>query len=417
MRKSKISEPCRSGTTESIMQELLFLLLPVAALSGWLIARLRQGKPANSKNSCAYEPNYYKGLNFLLNEQPDKAIDVFVQLLEVDSETVETHLALGSLFRKRGEVDRAIRIHQNLIARPSLAQEQRAHALLELGQDYLYAGLHDRAENLFNELVDSSRLQKKALENLREIYQQEKVWDKCLNVVFKLQNLGDGHYSNEISHYYCELAEEARKRSDKKLHQEYIRKAKQAAPDSIRALTMEAGLEVENKNYRKAVSIYERIIEHKPAFIGEVLENLLYCYTQNGVSAELESILKNLYQKTGSSLVLQRLIGHMLQSHNRQQVEDYLLDLLRDASSLQSLQLLIKIEQQRPAAEMQRIFEVIGEALEHELGKRPAYSCQRCGFAAKTLYWQCPGCKGWGTLSPLNEHDRICMPVKDIKKV
>ena len=132
-----------------MMQELLFLLLPVAALSGWLVARAGVSKKTEQKTACAYEPDYYKGLNFLLNEQPDKAIDVFIHLLEVDSETVETHLALGSLFRKRGEVDRAIRIHQNLIARPSLDQEQRSNALLELGQDYMYAGLYDRAENLF----------------------------------------------------------------------------------------------------------------------------------------------------------------------------------------------------------------------------------------------------------------------------
>ena len=136
------------------MQELLLLLLPIAAASGWLAARRSERK---QQKACVGEtgPVYFRGLNHLLNEEPDKAIDAFVEMLEVDSDTVETHLALGNLFRRRGEVERAIRIHQNLIARPALTREQRAQALLELGQDYMRAGLFDRAENLFRELKET----------------------------------------------------------------------------------------------------------------------------------------------------------------------------------------------------------------------------------------------------------------------
>ena len=148
---------------------LFWLLLPVAAASGWFLAKYDRHRRAQARD---LPTAYFKGLNFLLNEQPDKAIEVFVQALEVNSETVETHLALGSLFRRRGEVDRAIRIHQNLIARPMLDKVQRAHALLELGQDYLKAGLFDRAENLFLELVDARPYNEAALRFLMNIYQQ-----------------------------------------------------------------------------------------------------------------------------------------------------------------------------------------------------------------------------------------------------
>ncbi|RKZ57943.1 MAG: lipopolysaccharide assembly protein LapB, partial [Candidatus Parabeggiatoa sp. nov. 3] len=128
------------------MIELLWLLLPVAAASGWLVARF-QRRPQVTHFS--WSPDYFKGLNYLLNEEPDKAIDVFIKLIEVDSDTVETHLALGILFRRRGEVNRAIRIHQNIIKRPTLHPQQRSLALFELGQDYRHAGLLDRAEQLF----------------------------------------------------------------------------------------------------------------------------------------------------------------------------------------------------------------------------------------------------------------------------
>jgi len=141
---------------------LLFFLLPIAFLSGWWIGRRNRRQP--EKHSEAFSSGYFKGLNYLLNEQQDKAIDVFVQMLEVDSETVETHLALGNLFRRRGEGDRAIRIHQNLIARPTLSKDQRARALLELGQDYLRAGMLGRAEALFLELIEQG------------LYQQEACW-------------------------------------------------------------------------------------------------------------------------------------------------------------------------------------------------------------------------------------------------
>jgi lipopolysaccharide biosynthesis regulator YciM len=162
------------------VQELLLLLLPVAAASGWIAARRSQRQ---ERGKCVNDtsPVYFRGLNHLLNEEPDKAIDAFVEMLEVDSDTVETHLALGNLFRRRGEVERAIRIHQNLIARPALTREQRAQALLELGQDYMRAGLLDRAENLFRELKDTRLHVRQALKNLLVIYEKERDWQACLD--------------------------------------------------------------------------------------------------------------------------------------------------------------------------------------------------------------------------------------------
>ena len=152
--------------------DFLWLLLPLAAASGWLVGHFGMRRRESAAAADDLRSNYFKGINYLLNEQPDKAIEAFIKVLEVDSETVETHLALGNLYRRRGEVDRAIRIHQNLIARPNLESEQRSEALLELGHDYLSAGLLDRAENLLQELADSGDYRVQALRQLIDIYEQ-----------------------------------------------------------------------------------------------------------------------------------------------------------------------------------------------------------------------------------------------------
>ena len=161
------------------MLELLWLLLPFAAASGWYAAH-RASTKKKSSFSKPFPAEYYKGINYLLDEQPDKAIDTFIRVLEVDSETFETHLALGGLYRRRGEIERAIRIHQNLIIRPQLSAEQHNEALSELARDYLSAGLLDRAERLFQELSATDDYKQHALQQLTEIYEQEKDWDKAL---------------------------------------------------------------------------------------------------------------------------------------------------------------------------------------------------------------------------------------------
>jgi len=387
-----------------MMPEILFLLLPVAALSGWLMARASYKKRADKKTACAYEPAYYKGLNFLLNEQPDKAIDVFIDLLEVDSETVETHLALGSLFRKRGEVDRAIRIHQNLIARPSLDQEQRANALLELGQDYMNAGLFDRAENLFTELYETGKLQKKALQNLKEIYQQEKVWDKCLTVVKQLESYTGKSYSDEIAHYNCELAESSFKSGEISRAAEFIKKAKQSSPDSVRALLMEARLEENQQHIKKALKLYKQIIETDQLFVSEILPGLINCYRQTGSLKDLQDYLDSLFQRTHDTAVLEQLVAVVSQGQGIKAAMDYLVTRLEEHPSLKGLQLLHHLKTDNPSLQAVDVASVLGNTIDIELSQRPSYACRRCGYEAKTLHWQCPGCRSWGTIKPAHDH-------------
>jgi len=200
---------------------VFWLLLPVAALSGWFIAHLGR-KRGRGDPMMDLSSTYFRGLNYLLNEQPDKAIEVFLKLAEVDNDTVETHLALGNLFRRRGEVDRAIRIHQNLVARTTLSAEQRSYALLELGEDYMRAGLFDRAEDLFLEMVDMGVHMEPVLNHLVVIFEQEKDWDKAIDAARKLGPISGRDMAPVVAQYYCELAEVARESGDESRARKFL---------------------------------------------------------------------------------------------------------------------------------------------------------------------------------------------------
>ena len=185
----------------------LLLLLPLAAVSGWFAARQDQ-RYKSRKCGADIPSDYFKGLNLLLNEQPDKAIEVFIKVLEVDTETVETHLMLGNLFRRRGEIERATRIHQNLIARPKLDRYQRSQALFELAQDYLKAGLLDRAENLLLEYAEVEKDSEPALRQLLYVYQQEKEWNQAIATAKRLAKASGESTDEMIANFLCEQAVE-----------------------------------------------------------------------------------------------------------------------------------------------------------------------------------------------------------------
>ena len=192
------------------MMELLWLLLPVAAASGWWVARREYVYKRNG--AITRNTEYFKGLNYLIDDKPDQAIAVFTRMADVDRETAETHLTLGNLFRRRGEVDRAIHIHSSLIARSNLTTDQRCQALFELGEDYLRAGLFDRAEELFRELLNQSDYTEVALSRLVHIFQQEKDWRQAMAHSDRLERISGESKRRQTAHFCCELAEEANAR-------------------------------------------------------------------------------------------------------------------------------------------------------------------------------------------------------------
>jgi len=380
------------------MQELLLLLLPIAAASGWWAARRNVNK-TSSRTSCDSSPEYFRGLNYLLNEEPDKAIDVFVQMLEVDSDTVETHLALGNLFRRRGEVERAIRLHQNLIARPALTREQRGQALLELGKDYMRAGLFDRAENLFKELRDMGLYSRRALENLHTIYQQEKDWDSCLKVAEELAHLINDPLLLERSHYYCELAVRAIKAQDFTQAQALLKKAQSTYKGSVRAIHLQADIAAAKQDYKTAVRLLRQAGEADPDYLPEILPALAEHYKKLGELPQLKSYLEGLLNQnqynTNAALLL---TDHLKENKGESQATEFLGAQLQRAPSLKGLLRLIELSHRVPNMNEADILIQLREHIQRLLEERPHYQCSKCGFVAKTLHWQCPSCRSWSSI-------------------
>lgn len=382
------------------MIELLILLLPVAAASGWLVARRGQrgGKDASA---AGRNPAYFQGLNYLLNEQPDKAIDVFVKLVEVDSETVETHLALGNLFRRRGEVDRAIRIHQNLIARPSLSTDLRAQALLELGLDYMRAGLFDRAESLFHELAESNHYCEQSLRNLLIIYQQEKDWEKCLQVAEQLESQTKQTTAVERAHYHCELAQEALAAGDQDTALDRIQRALRADKSSVRATLMQGNLEVSRGDCRAAIKTFQQVEQQDSGLLTEVLPSLVECFRQLGETGELRSYLHLLHEKRHDIASTLALVEQIEEQDGDAAAADFITDFLASHPNLRGLKRLISLKLSHADAPAAETLSILRDLVERLLRNCPAYQCGHCGFTAKTLHWNCPGCKTWGSMRPV----------------
>ncbi len=381
------------------MMELLLLLLPVAAASGWMAAKRSdgKGKPLYSERN----PDYYKGLNFLLNEQPDKAIDVFVQMLEVDSETVETHLALGNLFRRRGEVDRAIRIHQNLIARPTLKSDHRAQALLELGQDYMRAGLYDRAESLFQELTESDLHREQALRNLLVIYEREKEWSKSLDTANRLESITGEQLQNQRAHYYCELAEQAHAAADMAVASEYLKQAYACDKESVRAAILLGEVDRAKGNHKAAIKIFKKVAENNPAYLPIVLPPLRRCYEDSNAWQKFRQYLFKLYTRNKGLVEAVTLTQIIRDEEGDGSAVVFLKEYLTDHPSLDGLHHLVALNPNDESIMSSEMLLLLRRLLDKLLEESPAYKCDTCGFNAKAMHWQCPSCNNWSSIKPV----------------
>ena len=377
---------------------IFWLLLPVAALSGWWIGRLNQEKERSPKN---IHPEYFKGLNFVLNEQPDKAIEVFIRMTEVDSETVETHLALGNLFRRRGEVDRAIRVHQNLIARPTLNQDQRAHALLELGMDYMRSGLLDRAEKLFLELVNLDLYLNEAYSHLLEIYQQEKDWENAISVAKKNEIISGENFSPIIAQFYCEIAEND-------LNIGKINNAKEKIDDAIsfnskcvRASIIEARIFQLKGKIDYAIKSYKRLELQDSTYITEVISPLYDCYKEKGNINEFIKYLRELVKKYSNIDTLLTLTELIAEYESEDVAINFVFQELRNRPTVQGVDKLVEYTLNKSEGVTYEYLSTIKQLTTKLIEKKPTYKCSNCGFDAKMLHWQCPGCKHWESIQPI----------------
>lgn len=386
---------------------LLFLLLPVAAASGWWAARQRyrdrQAREAPSRLSS----HYLKGMNYLINEQPDKALEVFIYLAEVDNETLDTHLALGALFRRRGEVDRAIRIHQNIIARPTLSQSHRNNALFELAQDYLRAGVLDRAETLFSELQDQSDYNADALRALVQIYEQEKDWSRAIGAARRLERVSGQAMQPVIAQYYCELAEIAMAEGSNRRAADYLRRALIAYRGCVRASILQGDLARESGDYPAAARAYRRVLDQDMRYFSEVLDAARESFGRSGDFRGERAFLKEIalrLQRNGEASSPSR--GHLMEMTDPREISRHFQQYVEDTPDVDGIyEFLVALEDHDPesATEPRVALDAVRRGLGRVLSHTDHYRCQNCGFAGKVLHWQCPSCRIWGSVLPTRD--------------
>lgn len=378
------------------------LLLPAAAWSGWWVA---------NRNNSANDPGlhnrlsreYVVGLNYLLNEQSDKAVDIFIKLLEVDSDTVETHLALGSLFRRRGEVDRAIRIHQNLIARPQLSILQRKEALMALGQDYMSAGVFDRAERIFLEVVElGGSRETSSLHGLLAIYQQEKAWEKALEVIHKLEISTGNSFHHQAAHYYCEMANQALKSNALDRAVFCIKQAMHVDSESVRASLMHASIEMKEGRYKHAIRSLKKVPEQDPEFLTEIVEPLVHCHKEIDAMPDcIHYLEQTLLNNPRASVIF--VIADYLRQHKSMDIAiDFVADNLSKHPSIRGLNRLICWHLESAHGKVRDKLQMLYNITSKFLDNKPVYRCGHCGFGGKHLHWHCPSCKQWGRMKPVH---------------
>lgn len=387
------------------MLELLFLLLPVAAAYGWYMGR-RSAQQTKQDEANRLSRDYVAGVNFLLSNQQDKAVDLFLDMLKEDTGTVEAHLTLGNLFRSRGEVDRAIRIHQTLMESASLSYDQRLLAVQQLGRDYMAAGMYDRAEDMFNQLVDETDFRVGALQQLLQIYQATSEWQKAIDVAERLVKLGKDRQRGEIAHFYCELALQQMGNDDMDRAMALLKKGAAADRTSPRVSIMMGRVLMAKGDYAKAVESLLRVIDQDKELVSETLEMLQTCYLQLGKNAEwAEFLTRCVEENVGATadLMLAEIIDQregqdqaqvavtrQLQRHPTMRVFHKLMDYhLHDA------------EEGRAKESLMALRDMVGE----QIRSKPRYRCQKCGFTAYTMYWHCPSCRAWSTVKPIRGLD------------
>ncbi|MCF6193414.1 MAG: lipopolysaccharide assembly protein LapB [Kangiellaceae bacterium] len=385
------------------MNEIVFvfiILLPIVWYLGFRIGRTKLPAKSHQQQS-KLSKKYFAGLNYLLNEQSDKAIATFVRILELDSEAVDIQLALGNLFRKNGEVERSIRIHQNLIARPSLSVDERSLALLELGYDYMAAGLLDRAENIFVELSEDSVYKSASLEQLLSIYQLTKEWNKAIAVASKLPRPLSQEKKMDISHYYCELAEEALLNGDDKTAKSHMKKACVVDPRCVRATLIGARLHVSNGKHKRALKSYQEIIKQDIVFLPEAIGSIVSCYSQLNDREGLRIFLHDAIQNGGGASAILASVEALKQNNDDSDAVAFLVSQMEQQPSLKGLLKLIELHIENDDDSAKSNLRILHQIVTKLLENKPVYQCGFCGFDSQTLFWQCPSCKYWGSVKPI----------------
>jgi lipopolysaccharide biosynthesis regulator YciM len=381
------------------------LLLPVMFGIGWLASRwdLRLENRMDDLERIRQQRSTFKGLSLLLNEQPDQAIETLVKIAQLDPETIELHFSLGNLFRRRGETERAIKVHQHLANRDDLKPRDRDRAAYELGRDFLRAGLLDRAEASLNR-VGEGKFAVPAKESLLEMYQVERDWKKAIIAAHELSTLQGKSHQTEIAQFHCELGQEALRRKDLQEAEQSIQRALQAAPNHSRALILQGDYLMAMERPAQAIDAWSLVATSHPAYMHLLADRWMIAYSAiNQVDAGLDRLCELL--KTQASGELLDIVHKQLMTIRGPQAANIMLaDVMQHSPSLGALSKLAetRLALEEGSANPERVLELqsILNLLRQRTTSLARYTCGNCGFRARRFYWQCPGCNHWEAYSP-----------------
>ena len=381
------------------------LLLPVMFGIGWLASRwdLRLENRMDERERMRQQRSTFKGLSLLLNEQPDQAIETLVKIAQLDPETIELHFSLGNLFRRRGETERAIRVHQHLANRDDLKPRDRDHAAYELGRDFLRAGLLDRAEASLNRVGDG-KFAAPAKESLLEMYQVERDWKKAIIAAAELEGLQGKSHQTEIAQFHCELAQEALRRKDLVDAEQSIERALQAVPNHARALILQGDYLVASDRPAQAIVVWSVVADTHPAYMHLLADRWMAAHAAlDKAELGLERLCE-LLKTQASGELLEIVQKHVTQMRGPQATEVMLVDIMQHSPSLSALSKLAETrlalaESNGTTEKISEIQSILG-LLKQRTNSLARYTCGNCGFRARRFYWQCPGCNHWEAYSP-----------------
>jgi len=376
----------------------LFALIVVALAIGWLLGRSERG----GRRAVSRRAGYVRGLDYLLNEQDDTAMDAFVESLEVNDDTVDTHLALGALVRRRGEVDKAIRVHQNLLARPRLSAPFRARAELELARDYLAAGLLGRAESLLRELAGrGGALREPALEYLLEIHQRERDWDQAIDIARELAGRGEPDIHRTLAHYLCELAAGELEAGNIRGARRRLEQALERDDRCVRASLMSGRLEADQGSWKQAIRILRRVFDQDPRFLPEALPDLVAAHAELGTERNLVRFLEHCVVTAPRPALVTWLADRIAARSGDADARSFLAGTLARHPDVRGLHALLERCLEAPFDDETRAaLSALAEFTGALVAEAPDYACEQCGFSGRILHWQCPSCRGWGTTVP-----------------
>ncbi|NDC07929.1 MAG: lipopolysaccharide assembly protein LapB [Oxalobacteraceae bacterium] len=380
--------------------------IPFFFALGWIAARVDIRHLISE--SRRLPRSYYQGLNALLDEDPDKAIDAFVEIARLDPETAELHFALGKLFRRRGEIERAVRVHQNLLARADLSTEMSAKARFELGQDYLKAGLLDRAEETFHLLVGTS-LAPQASRALLEIYQREKEWRRAIEAALALHASGSGAYQKEIAQFHCEIAQDELVHVNADAALATLDKALAYDRNNVRATLLSGDALLAKGDAEGALRTWRRVEQQSAAHVGLVAQRLLEGYRSVDRLREGLNLLRGYLAETPSIDLLEVVFRGVLELDGADAANQLVSDELRRTPTLLGLDKLIEARLMHAPpdrlAELSMVKSLVG-GYAQKLGR---YQCSHCGFKSRQFYWHCPGCSQWESYAPRRTEDLSVM--------